>query len=138
MKEKEQDILQNKELKETPFSVPDGYFEDFKQEITRYAHPVVYKTSVFHKLVPLAYFAAMFAFIAVLGHIFIRNGEVPESAEVEEYSEEYLVFSDDLTELAIHNYENEDNHIVAEINEEDIIEYLIYIGVSPEEIEMSK
>lgn len=138
MKDREQDILRDlKELKEMPYSIPEGYFEDFKKDVTRYAHPIVYKTSIFQKLVPLMYFAAMFAFIAVLGHIFLKNDKATEYAE-EEYAEEYIIFSDDMTELAIYNYKNGMDDIVAEIDEEDIIEYLIYTGVSAEEIELSK
>ena len=86
----EKDILKDcPELKQMPFSVPDGYFESFKAETSRKR---VHKGSVWNRTT-IAY-------------------EMEYGSQIAEAE--------------------------SELSDEDIINYLIYTGVSAEFIEMSK
>lgn len=137
----EKDILQStEELKKNPYTVPEGYFDNLKKEVSRYPQPHVVHVSLKHKVIPWISFAAMFAFIAVLGHIFVRDAAEPDHAMNDAFFEDYIMYADYTTELAIYNYANEteEQEQDQDINEEDIIEYLIYTGISPEIIELYK
>ena len=52
--------------------------------------------------------------------------------------EDYILFSDNMINTAMYEDMEMDQMADAELIDEDIIEYLIYIGVSPESIELSK
>ena len=54
--------------KELPFSVPDGYFEQFASQIE--AQTTGSKTSLLHILKPCLYMAAMFIGLFIIGHTF--------------------------------------------------------------------
>ena len=60
------------------------------------------------------------------------------SAETQMSEEDYILFSDNMISTYIYEEAEYDQMAVAEMGDEDIIEYLIYIGVSPETIELSK
>jgi hypothetical protein len=131
MKTYGQDILTSqKELKERPFSVPDGYFEAFKAG-------AISKSSIsaakpLSKLVPYLAVAASIALLLGLGLSFSRKS-------IDTLSEEdYILFSDNLIRTDFDESDVTEQFAEAELYDEDIIEYLIYIGESPESIELSK
>lgn len=143
MNKKEYDILQSaKELKKTPFTIPEGYFETLKADARKCAEPQYVHINLRARLAPYAAIAAMFLFIFILGKVFIRTSpnqsDITETASVFscEY-EDYLVFDDIGTDISAYYI---DNGYTAEssLNNDDIIEYLIYTRVSEEYIEYSK
>ena len=130
MKEKNRDILaDNPKLKEQVYSVPDGYFSGFKAGMTPYASV---EPSLARRLVPYLSMAAVFIFLVTAGTFFLQ-----QTTPVDEFTQEdFILFSDNLTNTI---YYDTTEHIAdAEIADEEIIEYLIYSGISAEEIENSK
>ena len=132
MKEKNRDILaDNPKLKEQVYSVPDGYFSGFKAGMTPYASV---EPSLARRLVPYLSMAAIFIFLVTAGTFFLRS----TSPEDEITQEDYIVFAGDYSGFGIYEEENEEQYAEAGVSEDDIIEYLIYTGVSEEIIELSK
>lgn len=138
MTEKEKDILQDIKLKNNPYSVPAGYFDALKTQARKYAEPPkVVRVSLWTRLAPYAGIAAMFLFVLVLGKVFVRNDQDTSSehtTELAESYEDFLVFSDMSSEIPM-QYLAEEWHDEDAIDNEDIIEYLIYIGATEEYIE---
>lgn len=137
MTEKEKDILQDSKLKNNPYSVPAGYFGEFKAQARKYAEPTkVVRVNFWAKLAPYAGIAAMFLFVLVLGKVFVNNDQDTSSlsAEQVESYEDFLMFSDINSEIPV-QYLAEEMSAEEAIDHEDIIEYLIYIGATEEYIE---
>lgn len=135
MKKLEHDILQSSpELKKMPYTIPEGYFSSLKQELAAKttAAPVV-RVSVWRRLAPYISLAAMFVLMVASGGFFLEH-----MTDQDDYTyEDFIVFSDSMTN-AIY-YETVEQYAEAsEPDEEDIVEYLIYTGVSAETIENSK
>ena len=130
MKEMERDILgENPQLRKQAYTVPEGYFEEFRSRMKPY-HTAQQNWT--EKLVPLVSMAATFILMVTAGTFFLQQATPSE----EFTQEDFLVFSNDVARI---DYYEEMNHIAdADIADEDIIEYLIYSGVSAEEIELSK
>lgn len=134
MTQMNKDILRNPEMKKTPYSVPEGYFDSLKAQARKYAGPHQVPVNIWSRLAPYAGIAAMFLFILLLGKTFITPKNKPQmdskAAEItvlDDGYEDYLVFSDmEATGLVY----IDDEIDIEEINEKDIIEYLIYIGAS--------
>jgi hypothetical protein len=135
MTEIEKDILQNPELKINPYSTPEGYFDSFKIEARKCTKPRHVRLDIWNRLAPYAGIAAMFLFILLLGKIFIRpeSPSVTAVAETDTY-EDYILFSGMDADISMQYLAEES----LELNEEDIIEYLIYIGATEEYIESNK
>lgn len=136
MTEDNKDILQNNELKKTPYSVPEGYFDKFKAQARTYTEPKYVPVNLRSRLAPYVGIAAMFLFILVLGKIFVKPTDVvtsdsaaAEISVIDEGYEDYLVFSDMDVYLSDAGIEPD------ELSDEDIIEYLIYIGATEKYIE---
>ena len=136
MTEDNKDILQNNELKKTPYSVPEGYFDKFKAQARTYTEPKYVPVNLRSRLAPYVGIAAMFLFILVLGKIFVKPTDVvtsdsaaAEISVIDEGYEDYLVFSDMDVYLSDTGIEPD------ELSDEDIIEYLIYIGATEKYIE---
>ena len=131
MTQMNKDILRNPEMKKTPYSVPEGYFDNLKVKARKYAEPHQAPLNIWSRLAPYAGIAAMFLFILLLGKTFIGQETSSETitAEADSY-EDYIVFSDVSSDISM-RYLAEEN---IEIHEEDIIEYLIYIGATEEYI----
>ena len=130
--EKEKDILTGfPELKQMPFAVPEGYFESFKAEA---AKPMVRKLDFRARIAPYAAMAAVFIFMVTAG-TFLLERSVPEYQMTEE---DYVMFSDNMMTTIAYDMEYGSHIAEAEISEEDIINYLIYTGVTAEDIEFSK
>ena len=120
------DILKdNISLKQEPYSLPEGYFEELKEALKSR------KTSAngSEKKPLVATIAATFAVLLAAGGFFLSRLSVQEEFTMEDY----LVFSEDMTN-AIYSYSTEEQYADA-ISEDDIIEYLIYTGVEVEYIE---
>ena len=129
---KENDILKDcRELKEMPFAVPEGYFETFKTEAKK---PMVRKLTFMDRIAPYAAIAAMFIFLVTVGTLFLDN----TTTEYEMTEEDYILFSDNMMNSLAYEMEYMSQAADTEISEEDIINYLIYTGVSAEHIELSK
>lgn len=129
---KENDILKDcVELKQMPYKVPEGYFESFKAEAVR---PVVRKISLWNRMAPYAAMAAVFVFLVTAG-TFLLERSAPQYQMTEE---DYLMFSDNMMTSIAYEIEYGDQIAEAGISDEDIINYLIYTGVTPEHIEFAK
>lgn len=132
----DKDILQNPELKKTPYSIPEGYFNKLKIEARKCSEPRYAPVNIWGRLAPYAGIAAMFLFILLLGKAFIRTESLPDPliTETDTY-EDYIVFSDMTSDISM-QYLAEESIEINDISEEDIIEYLIYIGATEEYIEL--
>lgn len=126
------DILKDcPELKQMPFTTPEGYFESFKAEASR---PLVRKIDFRTRIAPYLAMAAVFIFMVTAGTMLLEQS-VPEYQMTEE---DYVMFSDNIMTTIAYEMEYGDHLAEAEISEEDIINYLIYTGVTAEHIELSK
>ena len=133
MKSDKQDILTSqKVLKDNPFSVPAGYFEAFKSDMPRMV--VTPKINVWRRSVPYMAAAACLALLISAGTFLFNSMTSPG----EFTQEDYILFSANMINTTIYEDDDLDHMAEAELMDEDIIEYLIYIGVSPESIELSK
>lgn len=130
MKTDKKDILQAKpNLKDMPFGVPDGYFESFRQSISIQQSPSLWK-----RFAPYASVAAAFLMILSAGTFILEK----TTSGDEMTQEDYILFSDNMMNTINYEMNTEDQIAEAEINDDDIINYLIYSGISAEEIELSK
>lgn len=136
MKDLQRDILQEASLKNCPYSAPEGYFDSFKEKAVRYSQPAKVTPLQFKRMLTTAVsMAAIFILMVTAGTMFLK-GVTPESDLTQE---DYIVFSDGYFDLEMYDTDGmAEQYADASISEEDIIEYLIYTGVSQEFIEMSK
>ena len=133
MTDTEKDILQEPKLKKMPYSIPEGYFEKMKAEARKCTKPAPMHISIWTRLAPYAGIAAMFLFILTLGKLFVGQQDADTAGTLTEdisTYEDYLVFSD-MPDIYLNEPETEEEGIA----DEDIIEYLIYIGATIEDIE---
>lgn len=129
---KENDILKDSlELKQMPFTVPEGYFEVFKEANAR---PVARKVRLWNRIAPYAAMAAVFVSLVTTG-TFLLERSMPQYDMTEE---DYVLFSDNMMNTIAYEMEYGSQLAEAEVSSEDIINYLIYTGVSAEHIELSK
>lgn len=132
MKINEQDILTTqKMLKENPFVVPEGYFDSFRSDAAGRIHAKS-STGWSRKIAPYIAVAASLAIL--LGIVSTLFQSIPESFS----EEDYILFSDNMIRIDLEEDSVTEQFAEAELYDEDIIEYLIYIGESPESIELSK
>lgn len=126
------DILKysSDELRKMPYTVPEGYFEQVKAEISR-STAAEEGVSLWRKAVPYISVAATFLIMVSAGTFFLEKTTQQDGMTYEDY----LVHSDVLIEA---EYEQDTQIADATIAAEDIIEYLIYTGVTAEDIEQSK
>ena len=133
MKTNGHEILTSRpDLKDRPFGVPEGYFEAFKKEMARKTAKL--QVSRWNRSIPYMAAAASLALIISAGALiksFYTSGN-------DFTDEDYILFSNSFVSTA--EYDNSESYqfAEAELMDEDIIEYLIYLGVSPEAIELSK
>lgn len=122
-----------KELREMPFSVPDGYFDRLNGKICADAAHAEGSTPIWNRVAPYAAMAAMFVLIALAGQAVIHQQERNISNEAEEDSFFYtqIMPVSGLEEI----YETGDGYIAESgLSDEDIVEYLIYSGLPVESI----
>lgn len=125
------DILNNRasELKVRPYSVPEGYFDVLEGNLK---HPASRKSGFMEKVTPYMALAASFIIIVTAGTFLLKNSFEEESMTFEDY----MVHSSSLT---INQYiKGEEISEENELQDEDIVNYLIYTGVTAELIEISK
>ena len=126
------DILKDcTELKQMPFSVPEGYFDSFKNAN---AVPVARRVSLWNRMAPYAAMAAVFVFLVSAGTFLLEKS----SPDYNMTEEDYVMFADNMMNTIAYEMEYGDQIAEADLSEEDIINYLIYTGVSAELIELSK
>lgn len=129
--DEKRDILTSEELHRNPYKVPQGYFEDLQERLQAIGAetPARENTSVFRKISPYIAVAATFIIMVSAGTFFLRK-TTPEPMvedEYEAYIYDYLVpFSDPDAVF----YAMNDEH---EFTDEELAEYLDYIGVDVEE-----
>ena len=135
MKDLERDISQEASLKKCPYSVPEGYFESLKEKAVKYSKPAPVPVFQFKKVLMTAVsMAAMFILMVTAGTFLLEKSTPSEDLT----HEDYIVFSDGYFDLEMYEDNMSEQYADASISDEDIVEYLIYIGVSEEVIEMSK
>ncbi len=135
MKDLERDILQEASLKKCPYSVPEGYFESLKEKAVKYSKPAPVPVFQFKKVLMTAVsMAAMFILMVTAGTFLLEKSTPSEDLT----HEDYIVFSDGYFDLEMYEDNMSEQYAEASISDEDIVEYLIYIGVSEEFIELSK
>ena len=126
------DILHtnSSELRKMPFRVPEGYFEGLQSSLRMNGtHASAQTRSFWGRMAPYASMAAAFIIMVTAGTAILRN--VTGNGEMT--YEDYIVHS----EIMITS--EEDIEVVyPETDAEDIVEYLIYSGISAELIEFSK
>lgn len=127
MKTQDNDILkQDGNLKEMPFSLPEGYMESLRKELKTIPQRNTKKIPIFNRILPYVSLAAAFAMIVTIG------GFILEKTTQQDLSyEDYIVFSDDMTNTLL--YDTDELYADA-LSDDDIIEYLIYTGVEIEEL----
>ena len=135
MKDLERDILQEASLKKCPYSVPEGYFESLKEKAVKYSKPAPAPVFQFKKVLMTAVSMAAMLILMVTAGTFLLEKSTPSEDLTHE---DYIVFSDGYFDLEMYEDNMSEQYADASISDEDIVEYLIYIGVSEEFIEMSK
>ena len=133
MKDSERNIMYDDSLRKCPYSVPEGYFDSLKERAMKYAQPA--PVFQFKRVVYTAVsMAAMFILMVTAGTFFLKG--VTSAEDLTE--EDYMVFTDGYIDLELYDDGLSEQYADASISNEDIVEYLIYTGVSEELIELSK
>lgn len=132
MKDLNKDILNDcTELKKMPFTTPEGYFEQFKAAAYR---PKADSLSLWKRMVPYISVAASFIFLVTAGTLILERSVKQQDMT----QEDYIMFSDNMMNTISYDIDEDAWIADAEINNEDIINYLIYSGITAEEVELSK
>ena len=123
-------------LRKCPYSVPEGYFESLKERAVKYSKPAPAPVFQFKRILTTAVsMAAMFVLMVTVGTFLLENTTPEEDLT----QEDYIVFSDGYFGLEMYDDDGlSEQYADASISDEDIVEYLIYTGVSEELIELSK
>lgn len=133
----EKDILKSApELKNLPYSVPDGYFDRLKAEAASIARVREERQRPFiARLAPYAAIAAVFTFLVTAGTFLLERTTPADQMEIDEfYFYSNMIPVTDPYAVETIKISSEDNVL----EDEDIIEYLIYSGVTAEVIELSR
>ena len=133
----EKDILKSApELKNLPYSIPDGYFDRLKAEVMADVREREERQRPFiARLAPYVAVAAAFAFLVTAGTFILEKTTRSTQSEMDEfyfYSNMIPVTDPYAVETIQVDYEEDI------LEDEDIIEYLIYSGVTAEVIELSR
>ena len=131
MKSTDKDILNSLNLKKMPFDTPEGYFERFKAGMKKEAMP---RSGIWNRFVPYAGLAAAFLSIFAIGTAILERSV----EDTEMIQDDYLVLYDNMPVTTIYEIGEEAQLADAAMNEEDIINYLIYSGITAEELEQYK
>ena len=135
MKDSERNIMYDDSLRKCPYSVPEGYFDSLKERAAKYAQPTPAPVFQFKRVLYTAIsMAAMFILMVTAGTFFLKG--VTSAEDLTE--EDYMVFTDGYIDLELYDDGLSEQYADASISNEDIVEYLIYTGVSEELIELSK
>lgn len=132
----EKDILKSApELKEMPYRVPEGYFDRLKAEVKSSVPESDGRRRPFvARLAPYAAMAAVFVFLVTAGTFLLERTTPLEQSEMDEfYFYSYMIPVTDpytVESIQVAQYDK--------VAEEDIVEYLIYSGITAELIELSR
>lgn len=131
------DILKSAhELKKLPYSVPEGYFDRMKADMVSFVTEREERQKPFiARLAPYAAVAAAFIFLVTAG-TFILEKTTPATDQAE--FDEFYFYSNMIPVTDPYAVETIQENQYDEIQDEDIIEYLIYSGVTAEVIELSR
>lgn len=133
------DILESeKKLKEMPFSVPDGYFDNMQRQVMKRigapaANPVLSaRKSITYRILQAAAAAAMAAAV-VMGGVSL-SGNISDSRAEERMINESFFYTEMMPADTDILYDSDSYVYIADTgpSEEDIIEYLIYSGTPVE------
>lgn len=128
------DILtESAELKKMPFRVPDNYFDGVGKSVrSRLAARRPLKTSLTRRILPYVSAAAVLA-VVMTGAILIRmENRYSLLKEMDSfYRTADLIPVTDPASIYFSSYEEDSDGL----SEEDIINYLVYTGVEPEEFD---
>ena len=123
----EKDILKdNPHLKGVPFSTPEGYFDELKSQMKVCSMPEVVHRPAFRRFSPQIALVAAFALLLAAGAFFLERKTETDFSE-----EDYIVFSDDITDTIIYG---SDDLYVDVATEDDITEYLVYSDIDIDEL----
>lgn len=114
------DILDNKSLKIMPYSTPEGYFDNLRSSLLMKSVKQKKRWPVYIAI------AASFALLIATGGWLMFNDKTSDFSQ-----EDYIVFSDEMTSTIMYE---EDLWYADAATEEDMIEYLIYIGTEIDEL----
>ena len=135
MKDSERNIMYDDSLRKCPYSVPEGYFDSLKERAAKFAQPAPAPVFQFKRVLYTAIsMAAMFIIMVTAGTFFLKGVTPGEDMT----QEDYMVFTDGYIDLELYDDGLSEQYAEASITDEDIVEYLIYTGVSEEFIELSK
>lgn len=125
MRRNDMDILKDAKLKETPFTVPEGYFSDFKEKVSiSQSCRMLPRQSHRGRYIAIAASFALFIGIGLGSLSGLRNSD--------EYNDIDLMVLSDVSAESYYDLLSYEN---SELTEEDIIEYLIDSGQDIHEIE---
>lgn len=114
------DILDNKSLKAMPYDVPEGYFDNLRSSLLQKSVKPQKRWPSYIAI------AASFALLIAAGGWLMLNDKPSDFSQ-----EDYIVFSDDMTNTVMYE---DDLWYADAATEEDMIEYLIYIGTEIDEL----
>ncbi|MGN1219714.1 MAG: hypothetical protein ACI4TU_02095 [Candidatus Cryptobacteroides sp.] len=126
MKDRTDILSSHEELKKMPYEVPEGYFESFKASAAR---PQRKKTDIWHKVYPMATMAAMLVVMVTAGTFFLKKATPAQEMSLEDY---IICSGMDITTTSYQTYSSATAD--AQLSNEDIVSYLIYTGMSAENI----
>ena len=133
----EKDILKSApELKNLPYSVPEGYFDRMKAEAVAIAGEREERQRPFiARLAPYAAIAAVFTFLVTAGTFLLERTTPADQMDIDEFYfySNMIPVTDPYAVETIKIGADE-----GDLEYEDIIEYLIYSGVTAEVIEFSR
>lgn len=119
----------NKDYLKIPYTVPEGYFEDFKANMAEKAMRQG-GNRLWTMVAPYASVAAAFIFIVTAGTFLLKKTTVPEGMTYEDY----IVHSD----FQISTEYDQESTSTAQMENEDIVNYLIFSGITAEALELTE
>jgi len=128
------DILDRKDLRQRPYSVPSSYFEGLQDRLMAIPqeHPVTLQketkvVSLWHRMRPYAAMAASFALVLAVGSLVLRR---PSDA-VEDSDYDRLLFADMIPHVDPYsNYG--DYQEDTELTSDELLDYLVFGNVQPD------
>ncbi len=128
MKNSGTDILSDRqEFRQMPYTTPTGYFDVLKHDLKETSRPAGRGLRKFAPYVAIA--AAMLTLLFAAGGFFLEHLNREEFTQ-----EDYIVFSEDMTNTLFYTMEEEYELYADVLTEDDIIEYLIYTDTEIDEL----
>jgi len=133
--EENKNILESVELRQNPYSVPEGYFENLRPRLHVVTEERTAAPSVWTRFMPYAALAASFAIIVAVGTAILR----PTTAvSPEQASFDYALLAPRTNPYSVYDAaaldEDEEGYNYGEYTNDDIVQFLIESGISVENI----